>query len=134
MAVEPYLLSSTLLGVLAQRLVRRICPKCQEGSRLPKELQMRYPGLSVVYRGRGCRHCRQTGFAGRLGVFELLVVDEPMRAQVGLRAPSHSLKSLAVEHGMKTMRSDGLLKVQQGLTTLEELERVVPPDLTGQLP
>ena len=131
MGVEPYLLSSTLLGVLAQRLVRRICPQCQEGSRLPKSLQERYPELTMVYRGRGCQGCRQTGFNGRVGVFELLVIDDVMQAKVALRCASRDLKALAVERGLRTMRSDGLLKVQQGLTTLEELDRVVPPDLTG---
>jgi len=130
MGVEPYLLGSTLLGVIAQRLVRRICPHCQEGSRLPAELRKRYPELTVTYRGRGCRSCRQTGFAGRVGVFELLVVDEPMRAKIASKCTSDALKTLAVERGMRPMRADGLLKVQQGLTTLDELNRVVPDDVS----
>ncbi len=129
MGMEPYLLSSTLSGVVAQRLVRRICPDCQEGSRPPKELRARYPELTVLYRGRGCRLCRQSGFRGRLGVFELLVVDEPVKAQIVSTVSSESLKALAVQRGMRTMRADGLLKVQQGLTSIEELDRVVPAAL-----
>jgi len=109
--------------------VRRICPSCQEGSRLSKEQRARYPELSVSYRGRGCRSCRQTGFSGRVGLFELLVVDEPMRAAIASRGSSDALRQLALQRGMRTMRSDGLLKVQQGLTTLDEIERVVPPDV-----
>jgi len=131
MHVEPYLLSSTLLGVIAQRLVRRICPHCQEGSRPSPELRQRIPELTVLYRGRGCRRCRQTGFVGRVGVFELLVVSELMKPKIATRCTSDVVKGVAVEQGMRTMRADGLLKVQQGLTTLEELDRVVPPELTA---
>ncbi|MDP3704234.1 MAG: ATPase, T2SS/T4P/T4SS family, partial [Candidatus Omnitrophota bacterium] len=131
MGVESYLLGSTLLGVVAQRLLRRVCPKCQEGSRLPSELQKKYPELTVTYRGRGCHKCRQTGFTGRIGVFELFLVDEPMRAQITAKQPSDVLKAHALKRGMCTMRRDGLVKVQQGLTTLDELDRVVPPDVVG---
>ncbi len=128
--VEPYLMSSTLLGVMAQRLVRRICPACQEGRRPPAELHARYPELTVVYRGRGCRQCRQTGYSGRIGLFELFVVDEVMRTKVVAHRSADVLRTLAVQRGMRLMRDDGLAKVQQGLTTLEELDRVVPPDLS----
>ncbi len=131
MKVEPYLLATTLLGVIGQRLVRRICLSCQEGSRPPKEIKERYPELTVLYRGRGCHACRQTGYTGRIGVFELLLVDEAMKPKIASTCASNELKALAVEHGMRTMRSDGLLKVQQGLTTLEELDRVVPPELNA---
>ncbi len=131
MGVEPFLLASTLLGVLGQRLVRRICPNCQEGSRLPQELASKYPELTVMYRGRGCPRCRDTGFFGRVGIFELFVVNEPMQVQIAARCPSPTLKALATQQGMRTMRADGMWKVQQGLTTLEELERVVPPDPTS---
>ena len=129
MGAEPYLMASTLLGVVAQRLVRRICPNCQEGSRLSKEQRARYPELTVSYRGRGCRACRQSGFLGRLGVFELFLVDEELRAKITSGCSSTALRDLAISRGMRTMRADGLLKVQQGLTTLEELDRVVPPEV-----
>ncbi len=130
MGVENYLLASTLLGVMAQRLVRRICPQCQEGKRPSPEIKARYPELTVLYRGRGCRSCRETGFAGRVGVFELFLIDEAIRAKVASKATSDVLRAAAVASGMRPMRADGLQKVQEGLTTLEELDRVVPSDLT----
>ncbi len=126
MGVEPFLLSSTLLGVVAQRLVRRICADCQEGRRLPDDLRRRYPQLSVTYRGRGCRKCRQSGYVGRLGVFEVVQVTDALRAAISGKAASDVLRVQAQRDGMRTMREDGLAKVQQGLTTLEELDRVVP--------
>ncbi|MBI3083471.1 MAG: type II/IV secretion system protein [Candidatus Omnitrophica bacterium] len=129
MGVEPYLMASTLLGIAAQRLVRRVCPDCQEGSRLTKEQRARYPELTVSYRGRGCRACRQSGFLGRIGVFELFLVDEELRAKIASGCSSAALRELAISRGMRTMRADGLPKVQQGLTTLEELDRVVPPEV-----
>lgn len=128
MGVESYLLGSTLLGVVAQRLVRRICPDCQEGSRLPQDLRKKYPELTVTYRGRGCHRCRQTGYLGRVGVFELFLVDESMREPITAKRSSDDLRTLALKRGMRTMRQDGLAKVQQGITTLDELDRVVPPD------
>ncbi|MBI3996889.1 MAG: type II/IV secretion system protein [Candidatus Omnitrophica bacterium] len=129
MHVEPYLLASTLLGVIAQRLVRRICPSCQESRRPPAEVRARYPELTVISRGRGCRACRDTGLLGRVGVFELFLIDEAARANIAARGTSDELRRLAIQRGMRTMRADGLLKVQQGLTTLDELDRVVPPDV-----
>ena len=96
MGMEPFLLASTLLGVFAQRLVRRVCSQCQEGSRPPKMLQERYPELTMIVRGRGCRNCRQTGFVGRVGVFELLVVDDPMKTKIASTCASNELKALAV--------------------------------------
>ncbi len=131
LGVEPYLLASTLLGVVAQRLVRRLCTECQQGSRPPKELRERYPDLKVVYRSRGCPRCRQTGFSGRTGIFELFLVDESLKAKIVAKCPSNELKALAMNAGMRTMRADGLIKVQQGLTTLEELDRVVPQDFAA---
>ena len=128
MGVESYLLASTLLGVIGQRLVRKICPHCQEGGRPPKALTDQYPQLTVLYRGRGCRRCLQTGFLGRVGVFEFLIVEGAVQAQITSKVASEALHTLAIQHGMRTMRADGLLKVQQGLTTLDELDRVVPPN------
>ncbi len=129
MRVEPFLLSSTLLGVLGQRLVRRICAQCQEGARLPEPLRAKYPELTVAYRGRGCRACRTTGFTGRIAIGELFVISDSIRPRIAQRTSTDILTVLAREQGMRTMRADGLLKVQQGLTTIEELDRVVPADL-----
>jgi type IV pilus assembly protein PilB len=129
MGVEPYLLSSTLLGIVAQRLLRRICTHCRQEQPFPAEAKERHPNLTALFRGRGCRFCRQAGFSGRIGVFELFRIDEQAKAAIAARRPSDELKRLALSGGMRTMRDDGMLKVQQGLTTLDELDRVVPVEL-----
>ena len=103
MGVEPFLLSSSLLGVLAQRLVRKLCRSCQ---------------------GAGCASCGQTGYAGRSGVFELLVTDEAIRAQIHSRASEADIRTAALESGMCLMRDDGERLVTAGLTSREELLRV----------
>ena len=126
MGMEPFLLASTLLGVMAQRLVRKICPHCQAGSRPSPEQRQRYPDLTVVYQGRGCRLCRKSGYRGRVGIFELFQIDEQARAMVAAKTSTDELRRYALAHGMCNLRGDGLLKVQKGLTTLEELDRVVP--------
>ncbi len=129
MGVESYLLSSTLLGIVAQRLVRKICTSCRQEEKPPLQVQQRHPHLQKLFRGRGCRFCRQTGFSGRMGVFELFRIDERSKALVAERCPTHKLKEMALSAGMKTMRMDGLRKVQEGLTTLDELDRVVPEEI-----
>ncbi len=126
MGVEPYLLASTLLGVIGQRLVRRICTHCQEGSRPPADIHTQYPELTVVYRGRGCRMCRQTGYLGRVGVFELFGIEEPVKALIAAKSSSDVLLHHALTNGFSTMRADGLRKIQEGMTTFDELNRVVP--------
>ena len=103
MGVEPFLLSSSLLGVLAQRLVRRICRDCQ---------------------GKGCANCGQTGYAGRTGVFEMLVTDDAIRAQIHNRASEAEIRNAALAAGMTLMRDDGERLVREGITSREELLRV----------
>ncbi|MBT0569147.1 Flp pilus assembly complex ATPase component TadA [Curvibacter sp. CHRR-16] len=104
MGVEPFLLSSTLRGVLAQRLVRKLCSHCH---------------------GKGCDHCADLGYAGRTGVFELLTVDEHIADLVHRSAPEAEIRQAAMDRGMRTLRQDGQRLVDSGLTTLEELLRVV---------
>ena len=103
MGIEPFLLSSSLLGVLAQRLVRKVCPHCQ---------------------GNGCTHCAQTGYAGRTGIFELLITDDALRAQIHAKQSEASIREAAVAGGMVLMREDGERLVQMGVTKAEELLRV----------
>jgi general secretion pathway protein E len=103
MGVEPFLLSSSLLGVLAQRLVRKLCTHC---------------------RGAGCPSCGQTGYQGRSGVFELLLTDDSIRAQIHSRASEADIRAAALAAGMVLMRDDGERLVQLGLTSREELVRV----------
>lgn len=127
MGVEPFLISSTLMAVLAQRLVRTICKKCRTPFE-PTESQLELLNLSphdigdkVFYYGRGCQACHDTGYKGRKGIFELLVVTEPIRALINERAPTVVLRQKAVELGMATLREDGLRSIFDGETTIEEV-------------
>jgi general secretion pathway protein E len=112
MGIEPFLLSSSLLGVLAQRLVRKLCPKCKR-----KDAQGRWHAV-------GCEHCGSSGYKGRSGIYELMVADESIRALIHGRAAESKLYAAAQSVGMRTMREDGERLVAAGLTSLEELTRV----------
>lgn len=127
MGVEPFLISSTLMAVLAQRLVRTICKKCRTPFE-PTENQLSLLNLSphdigdkVFYYGRGCQNCNDTGYRGRKGIFELLVITEAIRNLINERAPSVVLRQKAVELGMVTLREDGLRSIFDGDTTIEEV-------------
>ena len=127
MGVEPFLISSTLMAVLAQRLVRTTCKKCRTPFE-PTESQLSLLNLSphdigdkVFYYGRGCSVCNDTGYRGRRGIFELLVISEPIRILINDRSPSIVLRQKAVELGMVTLREDGLRGIFDGDTTIEEV-------------
>ncbi len=127
MGVEPFLISSSLMAVLAQRLVRTICKKCRTPFE-PTENQLSLLNLSphdigdkVFYYGRGCPNCNDTGYRGRKGIFELLVVGEAIRTLINDRAPSVVLRQKAVELGMVTLREDALRSIFDGATTIEEV-------------
>ena len=127
MGVEPFLISSTLMGVLGQRLVRTVCKNCRTPFE-PTEAQLALLNLSphdlgdkVFYYGRGCSTCNDTGYRGRKGIFELLIVNEPIRTLINERAPTVVLRQKAVELGMVTLREDGLRGIFEGDTTIEEV-------------
>jgi type IV pilus assembly protein PilB len=127
MGVEPFLISSTLMGVLAQRLVRTICKKCRTPFE-PTENQLTLLNLSphdlgdkVFYYGRGCSNCNDTGYKGRKGIYELLVMSDAIRNLINERAPTVVLRQKAVELGMITLREDGLRSIFDGDTTIEEV-------------
>lgn len=127
MGTEPFLISSTLMGVLGQRLVRTICKNCRTPFE-PTENQLAMLNLSphdlgdkVFYYGRGCSTCNDTGYKGRKGIFELLVVNDAIRAMINERAPTVVLRQKAVELGMVTLREDGLRSIFDGDTTIEEV-------------
>ena len=131
MGVQDYLLSSSLLGVLAQRLVRRLCPSCRkevpfadmEG--LTEELNLREGNsLTTVWEATGCNACSGTGYLGRVGIFELLPVTSEICKVISQRADAGVIRNLAVQQGMRLLREDGWDKVRQGLTTLAEVLRV----------
>ena len=126
MGVEPFLLSSSLLGVIAQRLVRILCPHCKQPHRLTRTEDV-LPGLDSVpgkiYRANGCEQCKQTGYRGRTGIFEVIGVDDTLRSLIYERAGEASLAGYAQKH-FGTLREDGIQSVLQGRTSIEEVLRV----------
>jgi type IV pilus assembly protein PilB len=127
MGVEPFLISSTMVAVLGQRLVRTICKNCRTPFE-PTENQLAMLNLSphdlgdkVFYYGRGCSSCADTGYKGRKGIFELLVINDAIRALINERAPTVVIRQKAVELGMVTLREDGLRSIFDGDTTIEEV-------------
>jgi len=130
MGVEPYLLPASLIAVLAQRLVRTICDKCREPianpERVFEDLKLQPPaGFPIqLWRGAGCSECKQSGYRGRKGIFELMIVDDRFHDPIVRRAGAPEYLRLARESGMRTMFEDGLLKSVQGITTIEEVLRV----------
>src|SRR5437899_741064 len=120
--VEPYLIAATLEGVLAQRLVRRICPDCRESYKPDPGavalLAQQPVGHMTLQRGRGCAGCRNTGYRGRTGLFELLLVTDEIKQALLASPDSGALRSIAQASGMVTLRQDGWRKVQAGVTTL----------------
>jgi len=126
--VEPFLVGSSLVAVLAQRLVRVLCPECREGYSASddelREMGVRPPGRPVtLYRAAGCPACANTGYQGRLGIFELMIVDDDIRQLLSTNADSKTIKKMAVSKGMATLRSDGTRKVLSGVTSIAELLR-----------
>lgn len=134
MGIEPFLLTSTILGICGQRLIRTICPVCKEPYQPdPKALGMLVPkGLDTAhmtfFHGRGCPDCAGTGHKGRTGIFELLMLDESIQNLVLEKAPSNVIMAKARTIGMHTMAEDGWLKVTAGITTIEEVLRVAPAE------
>jgi type IV pilus assembly protein PilB len=127
MGVEPFLISSTLMAVLGQRLVRTTCKSCRTPFE-PTEAQLGLLNLSphdlgdkVFYYGRGCSNCNDTGYRGRKGIFELLIINDTIRALINERAPTVVLRQKAIELGMVTLREDGLRSIFEGDTTIEEV-------------
>ena len=133
MDIEPFLISSSVIGVLAQRLVRVICEKCKE-KYIPEEYILR--GLNIkkelknkknkftLFRGTGCHFCKNTGYYGRTSIYELIVLDEKIKSLIVSKASSNVIKNVGIKKGMKTLKDSGLEKAIQGITTIEEVLRV----------
>jgi len=136
MGIEPFLVSSSVIAVMAQRLVRRVCPSCREPYQPTRE-EMEELGISpqrmlgkTVYKpGEGCTQCKRTGYRGRTGIHELLVVDDEIRSLVMKSADAATIRRAATAKGMNTLREDGADKVVEGITTIEEILRVTQEDL-----
>ncbi|HOK40173.1 MAG TPA: type IV-A pilus assembly ATPase PilB [bacterium] len=129
MGVNPYLIASSIQAIMAQRLVRTICPECKEEYKPPEELliEAEFPldeaKNITFYHGAGCEKCNYTGYKGRTGIFELLVMDEELKGLVLKNVSSTQLRQVAREHGMRTLREDGFKKVAMGVTTIVEVMR-----------
>jgi general secretion pathway protein E len=132
MHVEPFLVASSLIAVLAQRLVRTICPHCKESypatAEELAEIGLSLKDVKVLWRGVGCKECQNTGYQGRLGIFELMVLNEDLHKLILQNADAGTIKAKAREHGMRTLREDGADKVIAGITTIAEVTRVTRED------
>ena len=135
MGVEPYLVSSSVVGIMAQRLVRTICPHCRESFQ-PVEKALKEIGLSpddipggTLYRGRGCGKCFNSGYMGRAGIFEILLIDDEIRRMVLEQTNTGVIKQAALKKGMRTLRMDGARQVVEGQTTIDEVVRVTQEDI-----
>jgi type II secretion system protein E len=132
MGVEPYLVASTVEGVMAQRLVRRLCKHCREAYRptldeLPKDFPNR--DIEQLYRPVGCRECGDTGYAGRIGAYELLINDDTIREMCGEKVSSTRIRQYGIEHGMVTLRQCGWLHAMNGTTSIEDVLRITKGDI-----
>ncbi|MBI3332660.1 MAG: type II/IV secretion system protein [Candidatus Omnitrophica bacterium] len=121
MGIEPFLVASSLIGVAAQRLVRTICPDCKAPAPNPAPLPL---PSKTLFHGKGCRKCGNSGYRGRLGIFELMAMDEEMGRLTIAKASTAGLREHAVQKGMRTLRDDGISKAADGVTTLDEVLRV----------
>ena len=128
--VENYLVASTLICVMAQRLVRRICQHCRAKQDVSEDILKRLDSsIKEVWAGAGCEHCSGTGYRGRIGIFEVLPVGAEIRELVMRRATAREIKEKAVSLGMRTLREDGIEKVKKGVTTIDEVLRVTQVEL-----
>lgn len=137
MGAEPFLLASTVNAIIGQRVVRKICPYCKVQYDAPPEVtenikqvlgrlmpQAAQQGLLKLYKGQGCEQCNKVGYLGRVGIFEVLVVDEKISRQILEHSTSQDIENTAVSEGMVTLKQDGYLKMVEGITTMEEVLRV----------
>jgi len=136
MGIEPYLVASSLEAVLAQRLVRVICPDCKEplsaGEIAPLRQRFGDKLPEVLYKGHGCRQCQGTGYRGRLGIFEMMVVTDEVRSLILENTSAPELRKVAAKQGMRSLRDDGFRHLSEGRTTVEEVLRVTKDETIGQ--
>jgi type II secretory ATPase GspE/PulE/Tfp pilus assembly ATPase PilB-like protein len=132
MGIEPYLVAASLSAALAQRLVRRICPHCKtEDYQITRRVRaeiadvMGIPAEDVeAWKGEGCLECNHLGYKGRVAIYEFFLLDEELQDMVSAHRPTGELRKAAIERGMHTLRDDGWEKVSQGLTTIDEVQRI----------
>ncbi len=130
MGIEPFLISSSVIGIVAQRLVRKICPKCKKGIKITPDIEKILDEYEIssneitLYKGEGCPYCKDTGYKGRIAIFELMVITENIRDLIGKNVTTGKLRAAAISEGMCQLREDGIKKVCEGLTTIDEVLRV----------
>ncbi|MBX9660416.1 MAG: Flp pilus assembly complex ATPase component TadA, partial [Nitrospiraceae bacterium] len=133
MGIEPFLVASSVMAVLAQRLLRQICPDCKKPYKPTVDelsrLGLDSKGPFTFYRGAGCPNCSQTGYRGRTGIYELLVLDDEVRRLIGAKADSSVIKQAGIAKGMITLKQEGAMKVAQGVTTTEEVMRITQQEI-----
>ena len=126
--IDPYLIAASLNGVLAQRLVRNICPKCKEvchvSGRVAEHVERAGIKPDQVFHGAGCEDCRHSGYVGRVGIYEMLIIDEQFREMINKDSSVNNMRRVFHESGRRSLFDDGMMKVKQGLTTVEEVLRV----------
>ena len=131
---QPFLISATLLGIFAQRLIRTLCPHCKVPAAINKEgwdrlvapAKLKVP--ENTYGALGCDECRHTGYRGRIGIYEALAIDKTIRQLITENAGLETLRTAAIKQGMRILRLSGAHKIAEGVTTLEEIYSVAPPD------
>jgi general secretion pathway protein E len=136
MGVQPFLVASSLIGILAQRLIRTVCPECREPY-VPTDEEISQLGIrremiprpGFIYRARGCPRCLDTGYTGRSGIYEMMRIDENIQQLILKNADSNTIKKAAQAAGMLTLREDGAFKICEGRTTIEEIVRVTQEDI-----
>ena len=132
MGVEPFLVGATVEGIMAQRLARRLCPHCKEPwTPRPDETPHDFPKELLeaeIFKPVGCRECRNTGYSGRIALYELLIPDDEIRRLAGNKAPALDVKRVACANGMATLRDNGWKKVALGITSIDEVVRVAKED------
>jgi len=130
MGIEPYLISSSVIGIIAQRLVRKICPKCKKGIKITPDMKKILDEYEIssneitLYKGEGCPYCKDTGYKGRVAIFELIVITENIRDLISKNVTTGKLRQAAISEGMCQLREDGIKKVCEGITTIDEVLRV----------
>ncbi|MGB6370491.1 MAG: type II secretion system ATPase GspE [Atribacterota bacterium] len=130
MGIEPYLISSSVIGIIAQRLVRKICPKCKKGIKITPDMKKILDEYEIssneitLYKGEGCPYCKDTGYKGRIAIFELMVITENIRELISKNVTTGKLREAAIKEGMCQLREDGIKKVCEGITTIDEVLRV----------
>ncbi len=128
--IEPFLISSSVIGIIAQRLVRRICPKCKKEIKLTPDIAKILEEYEIdrnkiiLYKGEGCPHCKDTGYKGRIAIFELMIITDNIRDLITRNVTTVKLRETAIKEGMCMLKEDGLKKVYAGITTIEEVLRV----------